>query len=130
MANEHQANNTPEAAVDYAIAALPESSELRQFFEANRSEVKERYLAEYYEAEYMKLIEIEMQREIEEARAETQEADARAVTLALRLLREGATTVKELTDQGVPEKIAQAFIDGKPLSDEENRLSNKTVRTT
>ena len=35
-----------------------------------------------------------------------------------RLLREGATTVKELTDHGVPEKIALAFFDDTILPDE------------
>ena len=101
------------------------------------------YLTEYDEAEHMRLLEIEKQREfeeirkanqreieevraagrqkIEEVRAETQVADAEAIAISLRLIREGATTVKELTDQGVPEKIAQAFFDGKKLPDEGKR---------
>ena len=98
------------------------------------------YLTEYDEAEHMRLIEIEKQREfeeirkanqreieevraagrqkIEEVRAETQVAAAEAIAISLRLIREGATTVKELTDQGVPEKIAQAFFDDKDLISE------------
>ena len=112
------------------------------------------YLTEYDEAEHMRLLEIEKQREfeeirkanqreieevraagrqkieevraagrqkIEEARTETQVADAEAIAISLRLIREGATTVKELTDHGVPEKIAQAFFDGKNLPDEGKR---------
>ena len=79
------------------------------------------YLTEYDEAEHLKLIELEKKREIEEI----QQTDATAVTTALRLLREGATTVKELTDQGVPEKIAQAFIADQSLSDEGKRGKNE-----
>ena len=59
--------------------------------------------------------------DMEEVRAETQVAAAEAITISLRLIREGATTVKELTDHGVPEKIAQAFFDGKNLPDEGKR---------
>ena len=95
--------------------------------------MKKMYLTEYDEAEHLKLLEIEKQREIEairadgqreieevraegqrkleEAREETQNEDASAVAIAMRLIREGATTAKELTDQGVPEKIALAFFE-------------------
>jgi len=76
------------------------------------------YLTEYDEAEHLKLIDLEKKREIEETREETQAADASAVKIAMRLLREGATTVKELTDHGVPEKIALAFFDDTILPDE------------
>lgn len=51
------------------------------------------------------------QRKLEEAREETQNEDASTVAIAMRLIREGATTAKELTDQGVPEKIALAFFE-------------------
>ena len=76
------------------------------------------YLTEYDEAEHMRLIEIEKQREFEEIRTETQDAYAKAIPIALRLIREGATTVKELTDHGIPEKIAKAFFDDKDLISE------------
>ena len=68
------------------------------------------YLTEYDEAEHMRLLEIEKQREFEEIR--------KAIPIALRLIREGATTVKELTDHGIPEKIAKAFFDDKDLISE------------
>ena len=110
---EYQATNTPEASVDLAIKALPDDSKIREFLESHRSEVTKMYLTEYDEAEHMRLLEIEKQREFEEIR--------KAIPIALRLIREGATTVKELTDQGVPEKIAQAFFDGKKLPDEGKR---------
>ena len=118
---EFQANYSLEVAIDLAIEALPAGSKIREFLEAHRSEVKRMYLTEYDEAEHLKLIELEKKREIEEI----QQTDATAVTTALRLLREGATTVKELTDQGVPEKIAQAFIADQVLSDEGKRGKNE-----
>ena len=118
---EFQANYSLEVAIDLAIEALPAGSKIREFLEAHRSEVKRMYLTEYDEAEHLKLIELEKKREIEEI----QQTDATAVTTALRLLREGATTVKELTDQGVPEKIAQAFIADQSLSDEGKRGKNE-----
>ena len=140
---EYQATNTPEASVDLAIKALPDDSKIREFLESHRSEVTKMYLTEYDEAEHMRLLEIEKQREfeeirkanqreieevraagrqkIEEVRAETQVAAAEAIAISLRLIREGATTVKELTDHGVPEKIAQAFFDDKDLISEGKR---------
>ena len=129
---EFQSNYSLEVAIDLAIEALPAGSKIREFLEAHRSEVKRMYLTEYDEAEHLKLIELEKKREIEEIRTasqreieEIQQTDATAVTTALRLLREGATTVKELTDQGVPEKIAQAFIADQVLSDEGKRGKNE-----
>ena len=79
------------------------------------------YLTEYDEAEHMRLLEIEKQREFEEIRKANQreiEEIHKAIPIALRLIREGATTVKELTDHGIPEKIAQAFFDDKDLISE------------
>ena len=121
----YQAYNTLEVAIDLAITALPEDSKLREFLEAHRNEVKKMYLTEYDEAEHLKLLELEKQREIEETQKETQAADASAVTIALRLIREGATTVKELTDHGVPEKIAQAFFADVNLPNDGKRDKNE-----
>ena len=89
------------------------------------------YLTEYDEAEHMRLFDIEKQceleeirkahqrefkecrtanqQEIEDVRTETQDAETNAIPIALYFIRESATTVKDLTDHGIPERIMASF---------------------